>query len=179
MKYAQVAAELKAKGELDKVIGMLQQMGQVDYVFYYEDVEDDHQDEGKPTWCYVKEFYFGRQCTGLQQMLLDNYPGMNSTPCLLVEKENIYLAPVGCEFEYEVWEDELAAGKVVVEGSPFESRRVRVDFNILYSLCPEVFDQELLPPGNEKIGAKYWFVPEGLGLNYEVGQELLAACQAA
>lgn len=179
MKYAQVAVELKAKGELEKVIGMLQQMGQVDYVLYHEDIEEGVLNDGALNWCYLKEVNFVQMDNELHDMVLDNYPGMNPTLCLLAEKEHSYLAPVGHDFEYEVWEEEEAAGKVVSAGSPFEARRVRVDFTVLHTLCPEVFDQELLPPGNEEIGEAYWFVPEGLGLNYEVGLELLTACQAA
>lgn len=178
MKYAQVAAELKAKDELDNVIQMLEQMGQIDYVLYTEDQDEEIEDPYEPTWCRIKEVTFDRVPEGLHAMILDNYEGMNPTPCLVVNKENSYLAPARHEFEYEVWETEMDAGKSV-KGSPFNALMTRVNFTTLYTLCPEVFDQELLPPGNESIGKDYWFVPKGLGLNYEVGLELLAACRAA
>ncbi len=181
MKYAQVAAELKAKGELNKVIQMLEQMGQVDYVFYYEDSEEDWEGQGTIDWRHDVEVDFGQveDNEAIRYILASNYPGFNDAPCLIVSKSSSYLAPVGYEFHYHRWETEEDAHKIV-EGSPFAASQVRVNFTVLYQLCPELFDREMLPAGNDHARVQaYWLVPFGMGLQYEVGLELLEACRAA
>ena len=180
MKYAQVAAELKAKGELDKVIQMLEQMGQVDYVFYNEGVDEMYDNHDTPDWLLNRDIYFElvEDDHIMRDILKEVHGASTDNPCLFVSNRDSYLAPVGHEFQIDYWEDEEEAGKVV-RGKPFAARQVRVNFVTLYSLCPELIDHKPIDAGCARANDDYWMFPVGTSLQYEVGLELLEACRAA